>query len=256
MRLVLDTNVVLSGLLWHSHPRRLLDLAKDETVSLYTSSALLDELADVLSRGKWAAMLATRQTHAAFFDAALRRAGQGGPAQERRTRRAQTIRMTMRSSPAPWPPGLISSSPVTSTYTAWAVSTKASPSSLPHRPSNALRLPEQQFPRDGGRHGVQGDRECNERECKAGECKGTDHDIRPGMASPHAVNRGLSPLSLPLSLLSQIHQTLHPFGLESRYLTTKGASAHPQQVPRFLLRQALVLPTFVRLLKSHSPRLL
>ena len=67
MRLVLDTNVVLSGLLWHSHPRRLLDLAKDETVSLYTSSALLDELADVLSRGKWAAMLATRQTHAAFL---------------------------------------------------------------------------------------------------------------------------------------------------------------------------------------------
>ena len=67
MRLVLDTNVTLSSLLWRSHPRRLLDLAKEGTLSLYTSSALLDELADVLAREKWAAMLATRHTHAAFM---------------------------------------------------------------------------------------------------------------------------------------------------------------------------------------------
>ncbi len=67
VRLVLDTNVVLSGLIWHSHPRRLLDLAKEEAVSLYTSSALLDELADVLSREKWRAMLATQQTDAAYL---------------------------------------------------------------------------------------------------------------------------------------------------------------------------------------------
>jgi putative PIN family toxin of toxin-antitoxin system len=67
VRLVLDTNVVLSGLLWRSHPRHLLDLAKEGTFSLYTSSALLDELADVLSREKWMAKLATRQTHATFL---------------------------------------------------------------------------------------------------------------------------------------------------------------------------------------------
>jgi putative PIN family toxin of toxin-antitoxin system len=67
VRLVLDTNVVLSGLLWRSHPRRLLDLARNRTVSLYTSSVLLDELADVLSRAKWAAMLASQQTDAAFL---------------------------------------------------------------------------------------------------------------------------------------------------------------------------------------------
>lgn len=67
MRLVLDTNVVLSGLFWRSHPRRLLDLGRDRTVSLYTSSVLLDELADVLSRMKWAAMLASQQTDAAFL---------------------------------------------------------------------------------------------------------------------------------------------------------------------------------------------
>lgn len=65
MRLVPDTNVVLSGLIRHGHPRRLLELAKEEAVSLYTSSALPDELADVLSREKWTAMLATRQTDAA-----------------------------------------------------------------------------------------------------------------------------------------------------------------------------------------------
>ncbi|MDP2822055.1 MAG: putative toxin-antitoxin system toxin component, PIN family [Sulfuritalea sp.] len=67
VRLVLDTNVVLSGLLWRSHPRRLLDLAKEDAVSLYTSSALLDELADVLAREKWTAMLAIRQTHATYL---------------------------------------------------------------------------------------------------------------------------------------------------------------------------------------------
>ena len=67
MRLVLDTNVVLSGLLWRSYPRRLLDLAKEEAAFLYTSSVLLDELADVLSREKWAAMLTSRQTHAAYL---------------------------------------------------------------------------------------------------------------------------------------------------------------------------------------------
>lgn len=67
MRLVLDTNVVLSGLVWRSHPRRLLDLAKDGAAVLYTSGVLLDELADVLSRKKWAAMLATERTDAAYL---------------------------------------------------------------------------------------------------------------------------------------------------------------------------------------------
>lgn len=67
VRLVLDTNVVLSGLIWRSHPRRLLDMASEGAVSLYTSSVLLDELADVLLREKWAAMLAAKQTHAAYL---------------------------------------------------------------------------------------------------------------------------------------------------------------------------------------------
>ncbi len=37
-RLVLDTNTVISGLLWNGPPRRLLDAALDGAVELYTSA--------------------------------------------------------------------------------------------------------------------------------------------------------------------------------------------------------------------------
>ena len=88
MRLVLDTNVVLSGLLWRSHPRRLLDLAREGTVSLFTSGVLLDELADVLSREKWATMLAARQTSAAFL---MQTHPGGGRSQTREQRRSRRV---------------------------------------------------------------------------------------------------------------------------------------------------------------------
>ena len=48
MRLVLDTNVVVSGLLWDGPPRRLLDLAVRGDIALFSSTVLLDELAGVL----------------------------------------------------------------------------------------------------------------------------------------------------------------------------------------------------------------
>lgn len=67
VRLVLDTNIVVSGIFWRNHPRRLLDLAQAGSVSLYTSSALLAELADVLSRKKWDAMLVAKQTTPLFL---------------------------------------------------------------------------------------------------------------------------------------------------------------------------------------------
>ena len=60
MRAVLDTNVIVSGMIWGGSPRHLLDLARCGTVTLYTSAALLDELRDVLSREKFAARLAAR----------------------------------------------------------------------------------------------------------------------------------------------------------------------------------------------------
>lgn len=54
MRLVLDTNVVVAGLLWSGHPRHLLDLAIDEAVMLFSSPALLDELTRTLRYPKLA----------------------------------------------------------------------------------------------------------------------------------------------------------------------------------------------------------
>ncbi len=67
MRLVLDTNIVISGLIWGGIPRQLLDLGRDGQVSLFTSSLLLDELADVLRRDKFAALLASQQITPAFL---------------------------------------------------------------------------------------------------------------------------------------------------------------------------------------------
>jgi putative PIN family toxin of toxin-antitoxin system len=57
MRVVADTNVVVSGLLWRGNPRRVLDAARDGIVELFTSIALLEELEDVLSREKFAPRL-------------------------------------------------------------------------------------------------------------------------------------------------------------------------------------------------------
>jgi uncharacterized protein len=53
MRLVLDTNIVVSALLWKGSPRRLLRVATIARVALFTSDPLLAELAEVLSRSKF-----------------------------------------------------------------------------------------------------------------------------------------------------------------------------------------------------------
>jgi putative PIN family toxin of toxin-antitoxin system len=51
VRIVLDTNVVLSALLWRGTPYRLLDAIRSRgEARLFTSPALLDELTDVLTR--------------------------------------------------------------------------------------------------------------------------------------------------------------------------------------------------------------
>lgn len=67
MRLVLDTNVVVSGLIWDGPPKRLLDLALRGDIALFSSTILLDELASVLERGKFVAPLASRDLTAAFL---------------------------------------------------------------------------------------------------------------------------------------------------------------------------------------------
>jgi len=67
VRLVLDTNIVVSGLIWGGVPRQLLDLGRDGRVIFFTSSVLLDELADVLEREKFAALLASQGITPAFL---------------------------------------------------------------------------------------------------------------------------------------------------------------------------------------------
>jgi len=52
VRLVIDTNVVVSGLLWLGNPGRLLEAAALGQVTLYTSPALLAELAAILTTPK------------------------------------------------------------------------------------------------------------------------------------------------------------------------------------------------------------
>ena len=51
MRIVLDTNVVLSALLWRGTPYQLLDAIRSRgEARLFTSPALIEELAEVLTR--------------------------------------------------------------------------------------------------------------------------------------------------------------------------------------------------------------
>lgn len=60
MRVVLDTNVVASALLWGGTPERLIELAGEGPFEFYTSEALLAELAGILDRSKFAAKLAQK----------------------------------------------------------------------------------------------------------------------------------------------------------------------------------------------------
>ena len=58
MRLVLDTNVVASAVLWGGVPRLLLQAGREKRVSLFTSIPLLAELTDILVRPKFEKKLA------------------------------------------------------------------------------------------------------------------------------------------------------------------------------------------------------
>lgn len=57
-RLVLDTNVVVSAFLWQGIPGRLIELAGEKEVQLFTSRALLDELTVTLAKKKLAKYVA------------------------------------------------------------------------------------------------------------------------------------------------------------------------------------------------------
>jgi putative PIN family toxin of toxin-antitoxin system len=54
VRVVADTNTVVSGLLWDGGPpRQLIDAAFAAEIELYTSAVLLEELTEVLGRAKF-----------------------------------------------------------------------------------------------------------------------------------------------------------------------------------------------------------
>jgi putative PIN family toxin of toxin-antitoxin system len=64
VRAVIDTNVLLSGLLWHGTPHTLIEQVRASRLSLVSSPALLAELAEVIGRAKFQAILARSNTNA------------------------------------------------------------------------------------------------------------------------------------------------------------------------------------------------
>ena len=72
MRVVLDTNVVASALLWGGTPERLIELAGDGALDLFTSPALLEEFARIVARDKFAKKLAQKNLSAAEIVASYR----------------------------------------------------------------------------------------------------------------------------------------------------------------------------------------
>jgi putative PIN family toxin of toxin-antitoxin system len=62
VRAVIDTNVLLSGLLWHGQPHMLLEHVRAGTLAMVSSPALLAELADVIGRPKFDAILVRANT--------------------------------------------------------------------------------------------------------------------------------------------------------------------------------------------------
>lgn len=72
MRVVLDTNVVTSALLWGGTPERLIEAAGEGSLELFTSEALIAELAGILGRAKFATKLRQKNLSAAEIVARYR----------------------------------------------------------------------------------------------------------------------------------------------------------------------------------------
>jgi putative PIN family toxin of toxin-antitoxin system len=64
MRIVLDTNTVVSALFWSGSPRRLLDAIYSGQIMAFTSDELILELEDVLHRAKSVTRLSSEGTTA------------------------------------------------------------------------------------------------------------------------------------------------------------------------------------------------
>jgi len=73
VRAVIDTNVLIAGLLWHGPPHELLARVRDGVISLVSSPAMLAELAEVLGRSKFEAVLTGSHTSRERLLAEVRR---------------------------------------------------------------------------------------------------------------------------------------------------------------------------------------
>ena len=67
MKLVVDSNVLLSGLLWRGAPYRLIEQARDGKAELFSSPALLSELGEALGRPRFSDALARSGCDAEFI---------------------------------------------------------------------------------------------------------------------------------------------------------------------------------------------
>lgn len=68
MRVVADTNTVVSALLWRGSPYQLFQAVNDERITFYTSRVLLDEFEEVISRRKFIkAIRAANETRASLI---------------------------------------------------------------------------------------------------------------------------------------------------------------------------------------------
>jgi len=72
VRIVIDTNVLLSAFLWGGTPQRLIEAVRNNTAELVISQALLEEFSSVIARPKFAAILARTSRTPASLVAHLR----------------------------------------------------------------------------------------------------------------------------------------------------------------------------------------
>jgi uncharacterized protein len=73
VRAVVDTNVLLSGLFWRGAPHAVIERVRDGALTMICSPALLAELADVLTRPKFRAILARSDIDPSWMLGELRR---------------------------------------------------------------------------------------------------------------------------------------------------------------------------------------
>ena len=127
MRVVLDTNVVASALLWGGTPERLIEFAGEGGLELFTSQALLAELAGILERAKFGQKLRQKNLSAAEIVSRYRELAETVEELHQSKRRSFAIRTTQPSSLARSRRAPTQSSPATPTC-ARSVPTREYPS--------------------------------------------------------------------------------------------------------------------------------